>query len=169
VGSDMLKLDSLHVSCAGGGGADLRAHPSRFPSESGLSFNKRGRISATFSAMPLTFVQPFVPDPITIGKGAISDGFPLKAPTMVFRRGQGQFHLQMGNGYIFECDKPLGPMFVDIDFRNDSILLRSLQSKWGGGHVTEHRLGRSLEKRAYHRPRVTSKLNDVRVGGAMRI
>jgi translocation and assembly module TamB len=55
-------------------------------------------------------------------------------------------------------------MFVDIDFRNDSILPRSLQSKWGGGHVTGTGWA-VLGEKGISSAQSNIKLNDVRVGG----
>jgi hypothetical protein len=134
IASDVVNLDTLHISC-NGGGADLSAiMPVTL--KNGFSFSKNGRISATFTAMPFNFVQPFMPDPVTINRGVISGRVVVEGADKGFPQGSGTLSLRDGECYIYECDKPLGPLSVDIDFRNDSIILRQLQGKWGKGSIT---------------------------------
>ena len=134
IASDVVKLDTLHVSCKGGG-ADLSAAVP-VTLKNGLSFNKNGRISAALTAMPLTFVQPFLPDFVAINKGVISGRVVIEGTDKGFPQGTGTLSLRDGECYLLECDKPLGPLSVDIEFKNDSITLRQLQGKWGKGSIT---------------------------------
>ncbi len=163
MGGDMLKLDTLHVVCSGGGGAELSAAVP-VSLKNGFSFNRDGRISATFTAMPLNVMQPFVPEPVTISNGVISGRISVKGADKDFPQGKGTLSLRNGECYISECDKPLGPVSGDIDFKNDSIILRQLQSKWGGGRITGAGWAVVGEK-GISSARSEIKMTDVRVGG----
>ena len=160
--SDVVKLDTLHISC-NGGGADLSAAVP-VTLKNGLSFNKNGRISATFTAMPFSFVQPFMPEPVTINKGVISGRVVVDGTDKGFLQGTGTLSLRDGECHLLECDKPLGPLSADIDFRNDSILLRQLQGKWGKGSITGGGWA-VLGEKGVSAARSEIKLKDVRLGG----
>jgi hypothetical protein len=162
IASDVVMLDTLHVSC-NGGGADLSAAVP-ITLKNGFSFNKNGRISATFTAMPFSFVQPFMPDPVEINKGVISGRVVVEGTDKGFPQGTGTLSLRDGECYLLECDKPIGPLSADIEFKNDSITLRRLQSKWGKGSIA----GSGwvvLGEKGISAAKSEIKLKDVRLGG----
>jgi|GEM_PF-3053507 hypothetical protein len=163
VANEVLTLDSMHVFCSGGGGAELSA-VLPVSVKNGVSFNKNGRVSATFTAMPFGFVQPFMPEPVTISKGVISGRMSIEGVNKGFPQGEGTLSLRNGECYLFECDKPLGPLSADIDFRSDSIVLRGLQAGWGGGHIA----GKGwavLGENGISNAKSDVTLRDVHVGG----
>ena len=162
IASDAVKLDTLHVSCKGGG-ADLSAVvPVSF--KNGFSFNKNGRIFAAFTAMPFSFVQPFMPEPVTINKGMISGRVVVEGTDKGFPQGTGTLSLRDGECYLMECDKPLGPLSADIEFKNDSITIRQLQGKWGRGSITGSGWA-VLGEKGVSAARSEIKLKDVHPGG----
>jgi hypothetical protein len=133
IANDMIKLDTLHLSCQEGG-ADLSAVVP-VSLKNGFSFKKNGRISATFTAMPLTFAQPFMPDAVTINKGMISGRVIVEGADKGLPQGTGALSLRDGECYLFECDKPLGPLSADLNFKNDSLILSQLRGAWGKGFI----------------------------------
>jgi autotransporter translocation and assembly factor TamB len=162
IASDAVKLDTLHISCKGGG-ADLSAAvPVTF--KNGFSFNKNGRISAAFTAMPFSFVQPFIPDFVAINKGVISGRVVVEGADKGFPQGTGTLSLRDGECYLLECDKPLGPLSADIEFKNNSITLRRLQGKWGKGSVAGSGWA-VLGEKGISTAKSEIKLKDVHPGG----
>jgi autotransporter translocation and assembly factor TamB len=160
--NDVLKLDTLHLT-GSGGGADLSASVP-FTLKNGFSFNKNSRLSATFTAMPFSIMQPLMPDPVTINKGAISGRVVVETTAKGARQAAGTLSLRNGECTLYECDRPLGPLSVDIDFENDSIILRRLQADWGGGHIAGS--GRAvLGAKGVSTAQSVIKLSDVRLGG----
>jgi hypothetical protein len=160
--NDVLKLDTLHLT-GSGGGADLSAMvPVTW--KNGFSFDKNSRISATFTEMPFSIVQPFMPDPVAINKGAISGRVVVETTAKGARQAAGTLRLRNGECTLYECDRPLGPLSVDIDFENDSIILRRLQADWGGGRIAGS--GRAvLGAKGVSAAQGVIKLRDVRLGG----
>jgi hypothetical protein len=160
--NDVLKLDTLHLT-AGVGGVDLNAMvPVTW--KNGFSFNKNSRLSATLTATPFSLVQPLMPDPLTINKGVISGRVVIESTDKGVRQAAGTLSLRNGECTLFECDRPLGPLSVDIDFENDSIILRRLQGDWGGGHITGS--GRAvLGAKGVSSAQSVFKLSDVHLGG----
>jgi autotransporter translocation and assembly factor TamB len=160
--SDVLKLDTLHVATSGGG-ADLSATVP-VSLKHGFSFGKNGRISATFTAMPFSIVQPFMPEAMTIDKGEISGRVVATGTAEGMPQATGTISLRNGECYIYECDKPLGPLSVDLDFNNDSIIMRRLQSKWGKGSIAGSG-GAVFGVKGISAAHSVIKLSAVRLGG----
>ncbi|MDD5674198.1 MAG: translocation/assembly module TamB domain-containing protein, partial [Chitinivibrionales bacterium] len=131
--NNMAWLDTLQVF-SGGGEAGLSARaPLNW--KNGFTFNNNGRISATIGAMPLSVMQPILPEAVTITKGVISGRVEATGNETGLPQVTGTLALRNGEGYIYECDKPLGPISADLDFRNDSMILRNLRADLGGGRV----------------------------------
>jgi hypothetical protein len=162
IANDVLTLDTLHVS-AGGGGADLSAQVP-VTLKNGFSFSKKGRISASFFAIPLGIVQPFMPDPVAINKGEISGRVDVEGTAKGLLQSAGTLSLRNGECYLYECDRPLGPLSVDLEFKNDSIIVRRLQGAWGGGYIRGSGWA-TLGAKGIVRAQSVINLSDVRLGG----
>ncbi|HEX9934901.1 MAG TPA: translocation/assembly module TamB domain-containing protein, partial [bacterium] len=162
IANDVLKLDTLHLT-GSEGGADLSAMvPVTW--QNGFSLNKNSRLSATFSAMPFGIVQPLMPDPVSINKGSISGRVVVETTAKGARQAAGTLRLRNGECTLYECDRPLGPLSVDIDFKNDSIILRRLEGNWGDGHIAGS--GRVvLGAKGVSIAQCVITLRDVRLGG----
>ncbi|MBN1128028.1 MAG: translocation/assembly module TamB domain-containing protein [Chitinispirillaceae bacterium] len=159
---NVLKLDTLHLT-GSGGGADLSALVP-LTLKNGFSFDKNGRISATFTAMPLSIMQPFMPDAVAINKGEISGRVVATGTAEGVPKATGTLQLRKGECYLYECDRPLGPLSVDIDFKNDSIILRRLQANCGGGRIAGS--GRAvLGAKGVSAAQFVVNVRDVRLGG----
>ena len=130
---DVLKLDTLHLSCIGGSADMSGIVPLTFKKK--FLFDENCSIHATFNAIPVSIMQPFFPDFIEINKGEISGRLVAEGTANGIPKSEGTISLVNGELYIYECDKPLGPLSVDIYIKNDSIVLRRLQAKWGKGRI----------------------------------
>ncbi len=160
--NDVLKLDTLRLT-GSGGGADISAMVP-VTLKNGFSFDKNSRISATFTAMPFSITQLLMPDPVTINKGAISGRVVVETTAQGARQAAGTLSLRNGECDLYECDRPLGPLSVDIDFENDSIILRRLKADWGGGRISGS--GRAeLDAKGVLTAQSVIKLSDVRLDG----
>lgn len=159
---EVLKLDTLHLT-AGGGGADLSAMvPATW--KNGFSFNKNSRFSAALTAMPFSLVQPLMPDPVTINKGVISGRVVIESTDKGARQAAGTLSLRNGECTLYESDQQLGPLSVDVDFKNDLIILRRLQGDWGGGHIAGS--GQAvLDAKGISAAQGIINLSDVHLGG----
>ncbi len=159
--NDVLILDSLHL-LAHGGVADIKAMVP-FTRKKGFSIEPNSRLTATLTAMPFSIVQPLMPDPVTIQKGLISGSVDIKTVDGI-RQANGTLLLQNGECSLYECDRPLDHLSMDVDFQNSVILLRRLRADWGGGHVTG--TGRAvLDAKGVSHAQSDIQLRDVRLGG----
>ncbi len=161
--NDAVKLDTLHLSCSEGG-ADLSALVP-VSLKNGFTFGKNGSVSATFTAMPFGIAQPFMPDPVTINKGTITGRVIIKGTAKGVPQAAGTLSLQKIDCYISECDKPLGPLSADIDFKNDSIILRRLQADWGRNGRIAGSGWAVLGGTGVSAAKSTIKISNVRLGG----
>lgn len=159
---NMLILDTLSITCSGGGVELNAAVPVSFGK--GISFGKSANVSATFIAMPLTLVQPFMPEPVAITKGALSGRITLEGVDKGLPQGSGTLLLTNGEVVVDQCDKPLAQISANIDFSGDSIVLRKLASAWGGGHIAGNGWA-VLGNKGIATAHSSITLNNVRVGG----
>jgi autotransporter translocation and assembly factor TamB len=160
IAGDAINIDTLHLS-VGSGNADLSAKVP-LTLKNGISLNKAYHISATVAALPLALMQPFMPEAVSITKGELSgqvevngraEGPPMAKGTLQFRNGQ---------GYIYECDKPVGPVSADLVIENDSLILRELDGKCGGGRITGSGWA-TLDSTGISRSACKFQLRDVRL------
>jgi autotransporter translocation and assembly factor TamB len=159
---EILKLDSLHLTCKGGG-ADLSALVP-VTLKDGFSINRNSRLSATFTAMPFSVVQPLMPDPVTVNNGVISGRVVIETTAKGVRQATGTLSLRDGECTLYECEEPLSALFADIDFNNESIILRRFQAECGGGRISGS--GRAeLGAKGVSAAQCVMRLNDVHLGG----
>jgi autotransporter translocation and assembly factor TamB len=160
--SEALTLDTLHFSVKGGR-ADLSALVP-VSLKNGFSFNENGRVSATVISIPLSILQPLVSDAVTINKGELSGRVVAVGTAKGVPLAEGSLSLRNGELYIYNCDKPLGPLSADIAIKNDSITLRLLQAAWGKGRISGSGWA-VFGAQGVSAAKSTIKLNDVRLGG----
>jgi hypothetical protein len=160
--NEVLKLDTLHISASEGRAEVSGIIPVTL--KNGFSFSKNSRISARLIAIPLGIVQPFMPDPVVINKGEISGQVVVEGTDKGLLQSAGTLSLRNGECSLYECDRPLGPMSVDLNFKNDSIILRRLQVNWGGGNIQGSGWA-TLGDRGISEAQSVIKCSDVRLGG----
>jgi len=131
---NMLSIDTLHLSMSSGR-VDLSANVP-LSTKSGISFDNNAHVNARLIAMPLKLVQPFMPEPVELDKGEVSGQVTLNGTVNGIVQANGYVSLKNAELYMYECDKPIGPLSVDIDLKNDSILMRKLQGRVGGGNIS---------------------------------
>jgi len=160
--SGLLKIDTFHIS-AGTGRAELSAS-APIPWKNGFSFGKNSRVSAMLIALPLSIMQPFIPDPLAIHNGEISGKVIIEGADIGGPRAAGSLSLRNGEVSIYECDKTLDSLSMDLDLKNDSIVMRRLQAVWGGGRVAGSGFA-ALGAQGVLAARSDIKCNNVHVAG----
>ena len=159
---DLIALDSLRITVPGGG-MDVRASIP-FDAKTGLSVDRNSRISATINKLPLSVFQPFLSELAVVNKGEVSGKIVVEVASGRFPRARGFLSVEKGEFYLGECYNMLGPASLYLDFKNDSIVLRKLDSPWGKGSITG--TGRAiLDASGLSGVRGDIKLRDVRLDG----